>query len=269
MLGAIVGDIAGDVYEFSPVKSKNIELITPDSSFTDDTVMTLAVAEWLRADSEHSSEMLIKIMRRFGRFDIQVGYGGLFYDWLLSPHPRPYGSFGNGSGMRVSPIGMYAHSLEETLDLAKRSAEVTHNHPEGIKGAQAIAAATYLWRTGSSKDEIKAYVEQSFGYNLHRALDEIRPDYDFDPTCQGSVGESIICFLEGTDFEDVIRNAISLGGDSDTMAAMAGGIAAARDEGPWKIPEHLAIVCCNRLDPFFQEVLDNFESFLQNNQSNK
>ena len=262
MLGAIVGDIAGDVYEFDPVKSNDIELITPDSSYTDDTVMTLAVAEWLRTDPEHTSETLVSIMRQYGRLDMQRGYGGLFYDWLESDFPRPYGSFGNGSGMRVSPIGMYAHSLGEALDLAKRSAEVTHNHPEGIKGAQAIAAATYLWRVGLTKEEIKTYIEQTFSYNLHRTLDEIRPDYDFDETCQGSVPESILCFLEGTSFEDVIRNAISLGGDSDTMAAMAGGIAAARNEAPWRIPEHLAKKCYDLLDPFFQNVLNQFESFI-------
>ena len=265
MLGAIVGDIAGDVYEFDPVKSKSIKLITPDSSYTDDTVMTLAVAEWLRTDPEHTSETLVNLMRQYGHFDMQRGYGGLFYDWLKAIVPRPYGSFGNGSGMRVSPVGLYAHSLEETLDLAKRSAEVTHNHPEGIKGAQAIAAATYLWRTGSTKEEIKAYIEQAFGYNLHRTLDEIRPTYDFDETCQGSVPESILCFLEGVDFEDVVRNAISLGGDSDTMAAMACGIAAARNEDPWRIPDYLARKCYELLDPPFQKVLDEFESFLRNN----
>ena len=169
--------------------------------------------------------------------------------------------------MRVSPVGLYAHSLEEALSLAKRSAEVTHNHPEGIKGAQSIAAATYLWRTGSTKEEIKEYIEETFGYNLHRSLDEIRPGYDFDETCQGSVPESIICFLEGTDFEDVIRNAISLGGDSDTMAAMAGGIAAARDEDPWRVPEHIAKKCLDLLDPPLKKVLDDFESFLRNDSS--
>lgn len=225
ILGAIVGDIAGSRFEFRNVKSKDIKLLTAADDFTDDTVMTIAVADWLM-----SGASLPNIMRDWATEYPNRGYGGMFYEWLFpldESEMRPYNSFGNGAGMRVSPCGYIARTLDEALDLAKQSAEVTHNHPEGIKGAQAIAAAIYLARQHTPKEEIRRYIEKVFGYNLQRTCDDIRPTYEFDVTCQGSCPEAIIAFLESTDYESAIRLAISLGGDSDTIACMTGGIAAA------------------------------------------
>ena len=223
IIGAIIGDIVGSFYEFYNSKSANIALFTPSTTFTDDTVMTIAVADWLL-----SGVPLQKIMPDWGQEYPNRGYGGMFYEWMFySEDKKPYNSFGNGAGMRVSPCGYYANSLEETLELAKQSAEVTHNHPEGIKGAQAIASAIFLARQQKSKDEIREYIEKTFGYDLHRTCDEIRPAYRFDVTCQGSCPEAIIAFLDSHDYESAIRLAISLGGDSDTIACMTGGIAAA------------------------------------------
>ena len=184
-----------------------------------------------------------------------AGYGGMFRSWLREDEPKPYNSFGNGSAMRVSPVGWAFDSLEETLDAAKRSAEVTHNHPEGIKGAQATAACVFLARIGKSKQEIKEYVESTFGYNLCRTCDEIRPNYHFDVTCQGSVPESIIAFLESYDFESAVRLAISLGGDADTMGAITGGIAEAYYGG---VPKHIRKEVLKRLPNEFFEVLRKF-----------
>lgn len=175
MLGAIIGDIIGSVYEFQNKKQKNFPLFTPMSRFTDDTVMTLAIAKWLTEDKEHSKEGLVQRMQSLGKRYPNAGYGGGFKRWLNDYHPKPYNSYGNGSAMRVSPIAFYAQSLEETLRLATISAEVTHNHPEGIKGAKAIAAATYLARTGATKAEIKAYIEEEYKYNLNQQLDDIWP----------------------------------------------------------------------------------------------
>ena len=223
IIGAIIGDVVGSVYEFNNCKSTNIALFTRDTTFTDDTVMTIAVADWLL-----SGVPLQRTMPVWGQEYPHRGYGGMFYEWLfVSRDKEPYGSFGNGAGMRVSPCGYYADSLEEALELARQSAEVTHNHPEGIKGAQAVASAIFLARRHKSKDEIRAYIETSFGYNLHRTCDEIRPVYRFDVSCQGSCPEAIIAFMDSHDYESAIRLAISLGGDSDTVACMTGGIAAA------------------------------------------
>lgn len=225
IIGSIIGDIVGSVYEsrYRNPKSMNILLFTEKSRFTDDTVMSLAIADWLL-----NNIPLQKVMPFWGRKYPNRGYGGMFYEWLFkSENKEPYNSFGNGSGMRVSPCGYYATSLEEALELAKLSAEVTHNHPEGIKGAQAIASAIFLARQHKSKEEIKNYIEQTFDYNLHRTCDEIRPSYRFYATCQNSCPEAIIAFLDSHDYESAIRLAISLGGDSDTIACMAGGIAAA------------------------------------------
>jgi ADP-ribosylglycohydrolase len=225
MLGAIIGDIVGSVYEWNNIKTKDFPLFRKDCFFTDDTVMTIAVADALLKGG--AVDDFIDSMKRFGKLYPDEGYGGYFRRWLFSDSREPYNSFGNGSAMRVSPCGWFAESLEEAEDLAERSAAVTHDHPEGIKGAQATAAAIYLARVGKTKDEIKDYIERRYCYDLSRTLDEIRPGYTFDGSCQGTVPEAIIAFLESTRFEGAIRNAISLGGDSDTLAAITGSIAEA------------------------------------------
>ena len=225
ILGAIIGDIAGSRFEFRNEKSINVKLFTAVDKFTDDTVMTIAVADWLLTGAS-----LPDIMRNWGAKHPYAGYGGMFHRWLFpydEDNMKPYNSFGNGAGMRVSPCGYIARTLDEALDLAKQSAEVTHNHPEGIKGAQSIASAIFLARQHTPKEGIRRYIENNFGYDLQRTCDEIRPTYGFDETCQGSCPEAIIAFLESTDYESAIRLAISLGGDSDTIACMTGGIAAA------------------------------------------
>ena len=227
MYGAMTGDVVGSVYEFQHIKTKNFELFPEKATFTDDTVMTIAVARALMSYKKHGGdfkEILVEQMQYLGNKYPHAGYGGMFFEWLHDPNPEPYNSYGNGSAMRVSPIGLYANSMEEALDLAKLSAEVTHNHPEGIKGAQATAAAVFLAKTGESRDYIRAYIHHYF-YPLDFTLDEIRENYSFDVTCQGSVPPAIVAFLESSSFENAIRNAISLGGDSDTLAAITGGIA--------------------------------------------
>lgn len=231
MLGAIFGDIVGSTRELYNIKSKDFELLPRGSRFTDDTVMTLAVARWLMEDATHSSTKLVTIMQDMGRCYSNAGYGGSFIRWIFSDNPQPYNSWGNGSAMRVSPVGLIASNIDEALQLAKITASVTHNHPEGIKGAQAIAACVFLNRLPGSLDErkryIKDYVERTFNYDLSRTLDEIRSIYKFDVSCQGSVPEAIIAFLEAESLEDCARNAVSIGGDSDTIAAMACSIFAA------------------------------------------
>lgn len=227
MYGAMIGDMVGSRFEFDPIKTKDFELFTEESTFTDDTVMTVAVARALMSYKKHGGdfkEILIEQMLYLGNKHPHAGYGAMFSDFLHSDNPQPYGSYGNGSAMRVGPVGLYAESIEEALELAKQSAEVTHNHPEGIKGAQAIAVAVFLAKTGESKDYIRAYIHHYF-YPLDFTLDDIRESYSFDVTCQGSVPPAIVAFLESTSFEDAIRNAISLGGDSDTLAAITGSIA--------------------------------------------
>ena len=252
IIGAIIGDIVGSFYEFYNRKSTNIALFTSGTTFTDDTVMTIAVADWLL-----SGAPLQKTMPDWGQEYPNRGYGGIFYEWMFySEDKKTYNSFGNGAGMRVSPCGYYANSLEETLALAKQSAEVTHNHPEGIKGAQAIASAIFLARQHKSKDEIRDYIETSFGYNLHRTCDEIRPTYQFDVTCQGSCPEAIIAFLDSHDYESAIRLAISLGGDSDTIACMTGGIAAAYYGIPTWIVKY---VVSEYLPQNMRDIIGNFD----------
>ncbi|WP_165247236.1 ADP-ribosylglycohydrolase family protein [Adlercreutzia sp. ZJ141] len=227
MYGAIIGDIAGSRYEFYPEKTKDMPLFAKGSRFTDDTVLTVAVANALleaRKTGVSFKELLVPEMRRMALAYPDAGYGGRFATWLGSADPSPYGSFGNGSAMRVSPCGLIAVTLEEALDLARASAEVTHDHPEGIKGAQAVAGAVFLAKTGHTKEEIRAFVQDGY-YNLDFTLDEIRAGYGFDETCQGSVPQAIVAFLEAESYEDAIRGAISLGGDADTQAAIAGSIA--------------------------------------------
>lgn len=254
MLGAVVGDIIGSVYEFLNTKRTDFELFPEGSRFTDDSVMTLAVAQWLTEDKEHSKKGLIKCMQRLGQQHPNAGYGGLFFSWLFARNPQPYDSWGNGAGMRVSPVGLYAKTLEEALELAEITASVSHNHPEGVKGAQAIAASVFLCKEGKSKRSIMEYVERTFGYDLYRSIADIRPVYHFDVSCQGSVPEAIIAFLEGNSFEEVIRLAISLGGDSDTIGAMAGAIAACR----YPIPEEIAARCNSLLTEDLREIKDRF-----------
>ena len=196
MLGAIIGDIIGSVYERDNIKTTHFYLFTPSSRFTDDTVMTLAVAKWLTDCPHHSVEELVTTMQTLGCNYLNVGYGGRFLHWLTDLNPQPYGSFGNGSAMRVSPIGLYADTLEVVLRLSKLSAEVTHNHVEGVKGAQAIATAVFLARKGESKEAIRNYIEKQFGYDLHAHIEDIRAVYAFDASCQGSVPQAIIAFSE-------------------------------------------------------------------------
>jgi ADP-ribosylglycohydrolase len=256
MLGAIIGDIVGSVYEFHNTKNCNFHLLTNRSTFTDDTVMTLAVAKWLTEDESHSHEYLIKCMKELGLRHPNRGYGGGFKRWLINPNPQPYNSWGNGSGMRVSPVGFYAHSLNEALELAKISAEVTHNHLEGIKGAQAIAAAVFLARQKKTKQEIKAFIEETFEYDLNRTIEQMRPYYEYDVSCMGSVPPAIIAYLDSHDFEDAIRQAVSIGGDSDTIGAMTGAIA----QATYEMPKALAGYCYGTLTPDLRDILDAFES---------
>jgi len=223
MLGAIAGDIIGSVYERNPVKNRNFNLFSSDSIFTDDTVLSVAVAKVLLSERQDYQ----KAFREFHQRYPHQGYGYGFTCWVQSDSNNPYYSYGNGSAMRVNPVGWAFDSLPEVLHEAEKSAIVTHNHNEGIKGAQAVAAAIFLARTGHSKASIKGYLSKAFQYDLDRTLDEIRPDYSFNVSCQGSVPESIIAFLESNDYEEAVRNAISLGGDSDTMACIAGAIAEA------------------------------------------
>lgn len=258
MLGAIVGDIVGSVYEFNNTKDYRFHLLTPYSTFTDDTVMTCAVAKWLTEDKTHGKASLVKCMQNLGRMYPSAGYAGYFMNWLLKDDSEPYNSWGNGAGMRVSPVGYYAKKLDEALELAKITAEVTHNHPEGVKGAQAIATAVFLARQHATKSEIKDYITNAFGYNLDRRLDYIRETYTYDVSSMGSVPEAIIAFLESRDFEDAIRLAVSLGGDSDTIGAMTGSIA----QAAYGIPKPLAGYCYEALTPCLRDIVDNFESLL-------
>ena len=260
MIGAIMGDMIGAPYEFDrSAKTKAFPLFSQGSEFTDDSVMTVAVAEALmdtigKGDAEIRTT-LISAMRKWGKRYPDAGYGGMFYNWLHAKNPLPYGSFGNGSAMRVSSAGWLYGTLEETRHIARLTAEVTHNHPEGIKGAEATASAIFLARTGSSKDEIREYILHEFGYNLSRTCDEIRPKYRHVETCQKTVPEAITAFLEGTSFEDVIRTAVSLGGDSDTLTCIAGGMA----EAFYGVPDELAQECRKRLPDDMLSVLDRFE----------
>ena len=262
MLGAILGDIVGSPYEFdhNNYKHKAFPLLSEKSHFTDDTVMTVAVAQGLMAGQGDAPKTFAEVqheMRRWGRAYPHAGYGGMFRRWLHAENPKPYGSFGNGSAMRVSAAGWLFDTLDKTLEMAKVTAEVTHNHPEGIKGAQATAAVIFLARTGHSKPEIKQYVEQTFGYDLNRTCDEIRPTYHHVETCQETVPEAIIAFLESTGFEDALRNAVSLGGDSDTLACITGGIA----EAFYGMPPELQQETLKRLP---EEMQAAYELFRQN-----
>lgn len=265
MIGAILGDMIGSPYEFDRgSKSKDFPLFSEDSAFTDDSVMTLAVGSaFLDAQPDASDEQMLKIleerMRRFGKMYPDAGYGVRFNQWLRNPGSKPYNSCGNGSAMRVSSAAWLYRDLDAVRHAAKLSAEVTHNHPEGIKGAEATASAVFLARTGHSKAEIKAFIEREFHYNLNRTCDEIRPDYHHVETCMETVPEAITAFLEGESFEDVIRTAVSLGGDCDTLTAIAGSIA----EGFYGIPAELKEECHNRLPEPLLKVLTEFEDVVK------
>ncbi|MEE8827074.1 MAG: ADP-ribosylglycohydrolase family protein [Eubacteriales bacterium] len=261
MLGAIFGDIVGSVYEFHNTNRMDFPLLSRMSRPTDDSIMTLAVADalmrtWEEDDAEIETE-LVKAMQRMGRMYPDAGYGGRFRIWLASDDPKPYYSLGNGSGMRVSSVGWLYRTLEDTLHVAELTAAVTHNHPEGIRGAQAIAACVFLARAGASKEEIRTYVTETFGYDLSRPLAEIRKGYHFDPTCPGSVPEAIRAFYESMDYEDAIRRAVSLGGDSDTIACMAGAIA----EAHYGMPEDLKMKALQVLDPHCADIVKRFHVF--------
>lgn len=237
MLGAIIGDMAGSIYEFHNRRSKDFPLFVSDCFPTDDSIMTIAVAKAILENSgkvDGLSEQAIKWMRKIGQQYPCCGYGGRFIAWMFSDHPVPYGSYGNGAAMRASPCGFAARSLEEAKALSRAVTEVTHNHPEGIKGAEATACAVFLAKTNRSKQEIRAFLTENY-YDLDFTLDEIRPHYQFNESCQETVPQAIVAFLESDSFEDAIRNAISIGGDSDTLAAITGGIA----EAFYGIPDHL------------------------------
>ena len=276
MLGAIIGDTVGSHYEFHNTKDYNFEMFADRSCYTDDSVMTMAVAHWLLTDPEFSYKGLEEAMALFGeRCPCPMGgYGGGFSRWLFhpselkgfdgkegtqlyeSPHGRhPYGSFGNGSAMRVSAVGWFFDSLEKTLEVAEKSAAITHNHPEGIKGAQATAAAIYLARTGKTKQEIRQYIEDSFGYDLSKGWDYWHGVYGWDSSCQGTVPQALIAFLESSDFEDAIRKAVSLGGDSDTLACITGGVAEAYYK---EIPAYMVEKTTEHIPVVFKKLLSAF-----------
>jgi len=274
MYGAILGDMIGSIYEWRPHKSKSFELFSMGNTFTDDSVMTIAVAEGFmfferdhgritdtsktfesipEADISDLERYIIRSMKFYGSKYPHAGYGGRFSRWLRYG-TKPYNSWGNGSAMRTSSVGWIFDDLDMVRKMAALQASVTHNHPEGIKGAEAISSAIFMARKGSSKNEIKEYIEKEFSYDLDRTCDEIRPDYKFDVSCQGSVPEAIIAFLESEDFVDAIRNAISLGGDSDTIGAMTGSIA----EAFYGVPDDLITECENLLPSMMLETVREF-----------
>ena len=251
MIGAIAGDIIGSIYEHYPIKRADFPLFSSHSRFTDDTVMSLAVARALLTGREYGTEMKI-----LGRKYPNAGYGGNFYRWLFEDEVKPYQSWGNGSAMRVSPIGFYFDNEQEVLQEASATAQVSHNHPEGIKGAQSVALAIALARGGASKVEIRNRIQADFGYDLNRSYTQIRPVYRFDVSCQGSVPEAMISFLDSSDYESAVRLAVSLGGDADTQACIAGGIAEAFYG---EVPERIQQEVKARLPGDLLEILENFE----------
>jgi ADP-ribosylglycohydrolase len=252
MIGAIAGDIIGSVYERFPIKTKDFPLLSPSSTFTDDSVLTAAIAEAILTGRSYRS-----CLQDIGRRYPHAGYGGAFIRWLLSDDPCPYNSWGNGSAMRVSPVGFAFGDESTVIREAENTAAVTHNHPEGIKGAQATALAIWMARNGRLKEDIRKRISTDFSYDLNRSPTDIRPTYTFDISCQGTVPEAIICFLDSTSYEDAVRNAVSLGGDSDTLACIAGGIAEAF-YGP--VPEPIQATVRHILPPDLLEIIDRFYS---------
>lgn len=256
MLGAVIGDIVGSRFEWNNYKGKAFELFNKKCHFTDDTVMSAAVCKAILncKNTENLSENTVKYMQEIGREYLNCGYGKRFLNWLLSDNPLPYNSFGNGSAMRVSGCGFAAFSLDEAKLLARRVTIVSHNHPEGIKGAEAVACAVYLAKTGKSTEEIKEYIIENY-YNIDFTLDEIRQNYNFDVSCQGSVPQAFEAFFESKNFEDCIRNAVSIGGDSDTIAAIAGAIA----EAYYGIPDDIRKKAITYLDESLAKIFSDFE----------
>lgn len=250
MIGAIAGDMIGSVYERYPIKTMEFPLFQKHSRFTDDTVLTVAIAWAILEKIDYAVSL-----KTFGRKYPDAGYGGAFWNWLFGPRSAPYNSWGNGSAMRVSPVGMAFSTVDEVLFEAKRSAEVTHNHPEGIKGAQATALSVFLARTGADKERIRKEISRRFGYDLDRTIDEIRPTYGFDVSCPGTVPEAIIAFLDSSGYEDAVRRAVSLGGDSDTLACIAGGISEAFYKN---IPEPIVSEVRIRLPDEFINIVDRW-----------
>jgi len=250
MIGAITGDIIGSVYEWRNIKTKEFQLFAQKAHFTDDTVLTVALADSILTGNPYAENL-----RRFYHWYPRAGYGGSFHLWAHKPDAGPYNSWGNGAAMRISPVGYAYDDLETVLEKAKEFTEITHNHPAGIKGGQATAAAIYLAREGKPKDEIKKFVEQRFQYNLSRHVDEIRPDYKFDVSSQGTVPQAIRAFYDSTDFEDAIRTAVSLGGDCDTLTCITGGIAQAFYGG---VPEHIQSKVYDKLDERLGEITRRF-----------
>jgi len=250
MIGAIAGDIIGSVYEGRPIKTKDFPLFGAGCAFTDDTVLTVAVADAILRGRPYEQSV-----HEIGRRYPNAGYGGSFIRWLRSRHPQPYNSWGNGSAMRVSPVGFAFETEDDVLCEAEKSAAISHNHPEGIKGAQATALAVFLARTGRSKAEIREQIGRRFAYDLDRAVEEIRPDYSFDISCQGTVPEAIVAFLDSVSYEDAVRNAISLGGDSDTLACITGGVAEAF-YGP--VPGRIQAKVQDILTPDLLEITEAF-----------
>jgi ADP-ribosylglycohydrolase len=260
MLGAIAGDIIGSVYEHKKawlsVRRPDFEpLFDARARFTDDTVLTVAVADSIL----HGSD-LVDLLKEYARAYPGAGYGGTFEAWAQSENREPYHSWGNGSAMRVSPVGYAYAMLDEVLLRARWTAEVTHNHPEGVRGAQAVAAAVFLARTGSTKEEIRAFIERKFGYDVSASIEEIRPSYRFDVSCQGSVPQAIVAFLDSVDYESAVRLAVSLGGDCDTIACIAGGIAQAYYGG---VPDGIRAQALALLDERLRDIVEKFEAQYQ------
>lgn len=274
MYGAIIGDIIGSKFEFDRGnKSREFELFTKLDMFTDDTVMSVAVAQAImdagkEADEKTVKANLIKSMKKWGQKYPHAGYGGRFIDWVLSDDPKPYGSYGNGSGMRVSAVGWAYDTIERTREVARWTAEVTHNHPEGIKGAESVAAAIFMARSGASKEAIRSYIIAEFGYDLSRTLDEIRPYYHHVEDCMKTIPEAFECFLEAESYEDCIRNVMYIGGDTDTLGAIAGAIA----DAFWGIPmsfitaanEYLDDELLEVIEKFYEEVIDDKDGVIVN-----
>ncbi|MBD8018068.1 ADP-ribosylglycohydrolase family protein [Weeksellaceae bacterium Sa1CVA4] len=254
MIGAIAGDIIGSRFEWKNYKSKDFTLLNKDCKFTDDTVMTVAVA-----DAIMNRKDLATTLKFYGRRYPNRGYGGLFNRWIYTDCAETYNSFGNGSAMRASAAGFYAKTLREAINLGHKTAEITHSHPEGLKGAESVAAAIFLAKSGKSRSEIQEFITVLFGYDLNFTCDTIRENYSFDETCQGSVPQAIVAFLDSTDYEDAIRNAISIGGDSDTIATITGGIATAFYGG---IPDEIRNFSINKLSPELRRVVLEFEKRL-------
>jgi ADP-ribosylglycohydrolase len=250
MIGAIAGDIIGSIYEHHRIKTKEFPLFGARCHFTDDSVLTIAVADAILSETPY-----VDSIKRIGQRYPYAGYGGNFSHWLHMKDYRPYNSWGNGSAMRVSPVGFAFSTEDEVLKQARMTAEITHNHPEGIKGAQATALAIFLARTGHDKKDIRKRIKTRFGYNVGRTVDDIRPSYHFDVSCQGTVPEAIIAFLDSDSYEDAVRNAVSLGGDSDTLACITGGIAEAFYGG---VPDEVKTKVKEMLTPDLWEVTKAF-----------